>query len=496
MSKKSSEIQPLLESQGNLETQESFRQNFSFAEKILALPGIFPPSSDDHDIRKVTRRKVEDMLFAEQHVPKYEDAPTKAHLGPQAINLWIWENKVMSEIPEGLLREFLGRGMNNTPHVFFRKYRLVHALLADAAKFHAIAPAQVRNEHLLDPKTLRTGIHSAADKTCLSPFHFLMRKSIQAGILDKPIPYTKATAKQPSLHPRILSFQTHMEEKGFARKHIRNNVNHIHQLLIWLCANIRIFEGSSPDILPIFQIQNEHLLAYRTYRLKLIKEGFCSRITFTHSIYAIRAFYRFLRDRYGYAPPIQRFRAISAPRYSPRDIPTNDQINELFQIIAQYAKNPTLDLLGYRFMLDLGLRLSEVAKIKWNDLNLGTRTIVIHSKGKKNHVMPLAGELYTLLKKVPYPPATTYLFGEKPSMIKYELYENFKLYTLIAGWPFPGGVHLFRHIFITRLAYKGNLPQAIQSLSRVKMLNTIGLYIHLANHDEHMISQINKLNYE
>src|SRR5690606_34707434 len=115
---------------------------------------------------------------------------------------------------------------------------------------------------------------------------------------------------------------------------------------------------------------------------------------------AIRSFYRFLKERYGYEAPLQRFRSINAPRYSPRDIPTEEQIIKLFQTVRQYAQDPILELLGYRFMLDLGLRLSEVANIKWKDVNMGTRTIVIHSKGKKTHVLPLAGELYQLLHEI------------------------------------------------------------------------------------------------
>lgn len=298
------------------------------------------------------------------------------------------------------------------------------------------------------------------------------------------------------MHPRILSFKMHHEEKGFAHKHVRNTITHVHQLFVWLCANVRMFAAASPDVISVFQIQNDHLLAYRAYKLKLLKEGIYSTITFTHSIYAIRSFYRFLRERFGYEPPLQRFRAIKAPRYKPRDIPTDQQIEAFFHVVRRYAGDPVREQIGYRLMLHLGLRLSEVANIKWKDINLGTRTIVIHSKGKKTHVLPLAGKLYQLLRELQYQPMTTYLMGEKTSTIEGKLYEYFKLYAMITGWAFPGCVHLFRHTFITRLAHKGILPQAIKELARVTMLDTVGLYMHVARHDQHMISQINLLKYE
>lgn len=98
--------------------------------------------------------------------------------------------------------------------------------------------------------------------------------------------------------------------------------------------------------------------------------------------------------------PLQRFRSVKAPRYSPRELPTDQQIEAFFHVVEQYARNPVREQIGYRLMFHLGLRLSEVAQIKWSDINLGTRTIVIHSKGKKSHVLPLVGSLYSLLQEL------------------------------------------------------------------------------------------------
>jgi site-specific recombinase XerD len=293
-----------------------------------------------------------------------------------------------------------------------------------------------------------------------------------------------------------LTFKAHMEEKGFSRKHIRNTCAHVQQLFAWLCSNVRLFSSITPDKLSVFQIQNEHLLMYRTYKMKLVREGHCSQITFTHIIYAIRSFYRFLQERYGYEPPLQRFRSMKAPRYNARELPSEQQIQALFQVVRQYAPNSIREQVGYQLMLNLGLRLSEVAHIQWKDINLGTRTIMIHSKGKKSHILPLAGNLFSLLQELQQQPMSKYLMGEKPSTNKHKLYDYFKLYAMIADWPFPGGVHLFRHMFITRLAQKGVLPQAIKELARVAMLDTVGLYMHVAHQDKHMIDQINLLRYD
>lgn len=477
-------------------TQESFRQNFSFAEKILDVSGIFPTLSDDHDIKKVTREKVEHMLYAKQLMPEIQNTMDSTYLGPQGINQWIWENRVESEIPVHLLREFLSHSMEIVPHDFFKRFEQALNLLIQTAKCHGITPAQVENMHLLDPESLRHGIKHLAKKGNVIAFSFFNAEVNTGRVNGQNIPQANSTREFLCLHPRILSFKLHLEQKGFSRKHVRNTITQVHQLFVWLCANVRLFATVSPDVISIFQIQNEHLLAYRTYKLKLVKDGIYSPITFTHSIYAIRSFYRFLRERFGFEAPLQRFRAIKAPRYKPRDIPTSQQIEAFFHVVRRYAGEPVREQIGYRLMLDLGLRLSEAANIKWKDVNLGTRTIVIHSKGKKSHILPLGGQLYSLLQEFQSQPMTNYLLGEKSSTIAGNLYEYFKLYAMITGWTFPGGVHLFRHTFITRLAYKEVMPQAIKEVARVSMLNTVGLYIHVAHHDQHMISQINMLNYE
>jgi len=497
MRKKPFDFSSPLKNQDHLETQESFRQNLSFAEKILDVSGIFSTLSDDHDIKKITREKVEHMLYAKQMMPEIQSAEENTHLGPQGVNQWIWDTKVESEIPVLLLREFLNRSKNIAPHDFFKKFEHARNLLIQTARHHGITPTQVEDRHLLDPESILHGMKQLAkNDLTTSLFRFLIRKSVQAGLLDNKFSITKASRENPRMHPRIQSFKVHLEQRGFVRKHVRNTITRVEQLFVWLCANVRLFSAASPDTISIFQIQNEHLLAYRTYMLKLVKEGIYSPITFTHCIYAIRSFYRFLRERFGYEPPLQRFRAIKAPRYKPRDIPTEQQIEAFFHVVRRYAGDPVREQIGYRLMLHLGLRLSEVANIKWKDINLGTRTIVIHSKGKKSHVLPLAGKLYSLLQELQFKPMTNYLLGEKTSTIAGNLYEYFKLYAMITGWTFPGGVHLFRHTFITRLAYKEVPPQAIKEVARVTMLDTVGLYMHVARHDQHMISQINLLKYE
>lgn len=479
------------------ETQESFRQNPFFAEKILDPSGMFPALSDDHDIRKVTREKVENMLFERQLQP--ENQYSTEYLGPHGINQWVWDNKIKIEggIAPSILREYILLKMNNTPTKFFYNFQIVRDLLNRATEYYQVSTIQIKDDQLLNPEFLHHEINQSPNSCTSMLLRYLMQKSIKTNLLNETISIKNVTKIKASLHPRIHEYRAHLEAKGLSRSHIQNVVGDIHQLFTWLCANIHMFEEASSDNIPIYHIQNDHLQAYRTFKMKQVREGHYSLMNISNCIYRIRAFFCYLYERFGYNPPHRRLRAIKAPPYKTRDIPTDQQIETFFQMVARYAADPVREHLAYRLMLDLGLRVSEVAHIKWIDINLETRTIVIHSKGKKSHYLPLAGCLYQyLLKLQNMPTSKCFLLGDRPRSIAHNLYLNYKLYAMIAGWPFPGGVHLFRHTFITRLAKKGILPQTLKELARVARLDTVSLYMHMAHQDRYMISQINMLNYK
>jgi integrase len=131
---------------------------------------------------------VEDVLYAKLLMPDIHHAERNTYLGPKSINQWIWENKVKREIPANLLREFLSRGMHNAPHVFMKKLEHVRNLLILTTELHGITSDHIQNEHLLNPKSIQQGIqHLAKDELTSSLFHFLMEKSIQAGLLSSEL---------------------------------------------------------------------------------------------------------------------------------------------------------------------------------------------------------------------------------------------------------------------------------------------------------------------
>lgn len=103
--------------------QESFRQIASLAEKILLNEGMFTRCSDNHDIRKITRARIENMLYANNL--QLSETPVNIHIGRQEINHWIWENKVILDIPTKQLKDYLNQKITNDAFAFYNEYIVV-----------------------------------------------------------------------------------------------------------------------------------------------------------------------------------------------------------------------------------------------------------------------------------------------------------------------------------------------------------------------------------
>ncbi|MFS0555055.1 tyrosine recombinase XerC [Brevibacillus sp. 179-C9.3 HS] len=481
-----------------VESTQSFRQKHVFAEKILPNECIIPPACDKHDIKKITRRKLEDMLYAESLTPSLSPSKVSSSKKQQyGINRWIWDNKISTEIYPSVLKDYLRRCINNSPQWFYVAYKGVVEMQQMVVRYHQISLCDLENEHIFSLSTLN---YLIANLTLSEPkksiVRFIEKRMRLAGLIETKLVFPKQKRDHKLIHPKVLAYQKHLIKRGLSQKQCRLCLYTLNDLLSWLSANVQDFNGISPHEIPIIRISNTHLLAYRSYKRKLVKEGSCSAITFEHAMYNIRSFFLFLKKQFGFSAPLQNFRAIKAPRYYFREIPTNQQLANFFEVINDYSDSPCRDRVAYGLLLYLGLRLSEVSRVTWNDINLGNKTLAIHSKGGKEHLLPLAGSLFESICELSKNRAETsnLLLGDNPTSIANRIYLNYKLYALIADWSFPGGVHFFRHIFLSRLAQKGILPQAMKELARVQNLNTVSIYVHLGQ--QQLINQINLLNYK
>jgi integrase/recombinase XerD len=477
--------------------EDSFRQNASFAEKNLLNEGMFSPNDDDHDIKSMTRARVENMLHAVR-TRQIESAPTEVPLGREGINQWIWENKVFCDIPTDILKTYLYLKKSYDAMGFYQYYRLVQELLQEIAIYRQIPVSKMMDEHILNEDSMTFLMESFAtsiNKKTLVTYlykHFI-KSNPQPMVLYLP-PTQRRQSK--TIHPKVLEYQKQLFKEGKAIGTQRNFLKYMNMFLPWLVNNMLDFASYEAHTVPILKIKEMHLEEFRSTLLKRERNGEYARVTIAECLYAIKGFFQFLKRKYGFPDPSKKLKSLKAPRYGFRELPTNEQITGFFNVIDRYSDDPVLERIAFRFMLSLGLRSIEVVRILWDDINFGIKTIRIHGKGDRYDTLPLVGNLYDDLRKIQgSSPSSKYLFGDNLDQNLRNLQNNYKLYSLIAGWEFPGGLHLFRHGFVTKLAEKHILPQALQKLSRVERLDTVSLYMHLNQKQTRLNQEVNKLSY-
>jgi site-specific recombinase XerD/predicted DNA-binding antitoxin AbrB/MazE fold protein len=481
------------------EMDDSFPQNASFAEKNLEKESIFFPLNADHDIRKIDREKVENMVLT-AIVQYNEPPPVIENIGRTGINEWIWKNKILTDIHSTFLKSFLNKKKRIDPTSYYQHYKLILELSQQIAKFRMVPINQVNDEDIFNEQTISFLLSNFIDtkrKEQLIKAIYKNGNFTNAQLINITTGYkSKNKLINRTLHPKIIEFLKQMDKEGKAESTKKRFVVFMNMFLPWISQNMKDFMAYDVHEIPVSKIKEMHLSEFRSYILKMEQQNVYSRITVAECLYAIKHFFQFLHKRYGFPNPARRLRSIKAPRYNYRDLPTEDQMKTFLQVINQYSDNPVLERVAFRFLYYLGLRSIEVARLSWNDINLETKTVRIHGKRNQYDLLPIVGELYNDLRLLKQPPdSSSYILGSSIDKNLTVLQNNYKLYSLIAGWEFPGGVHLFRHLFVTNLAQKGTLPQALQKLSRVEKMDTVSLYTHINQRNTWLNGEINKLTY-
>lgn len=133
----------------------------------------------------------------------------------------------------------------------------------------------------------------------------------------------------------------------------------------------------------------------RTIRTHLGRPGISAGTAVTERN-AIKAFYDYcVADGYLEANPTDRIPKVKAPKGEPRPF-SREQIQELLKVTRQQRSRAML-MLGYY----QGFRVSQIARVRGDDIDLLTRTIRTVAKGNKERRLPLHPEIEELSKVMP-----------------------------------------------------------------------------------------------
>jgi len=289
----------------------------------------------------------------------------------------------------------------------------------------------------------------------------------------------------------IVDFLEYLElEKNTSPLTIRNYHHYLSRFSNWISKN---FPPLSQDVTKIDQ---EIIKKYRLFLSRFVDHRGepLSKTTQHYHIIAIRSFFRYLikRDMAVLAPE-----KIELPKSSGRSIKflNADQIEKLLSAPDTSTIVGLRDKAILETLFSTGLRVSELAKLNRDKINLKTREFGVIGKGGRARVVFLSETACTWLKR--------YLASRKddfePLFIRYsrgvepdKKGERMRLsvrsiervvekYVAKVGLPINATCHTLRHSFATDLLRAGADLRSVQELLGHKNVSTTQIYTHVTN---------------
>lgn len=260
-----------------------------------------------------------------------------------------------------------------------------------------------------------------------------------------------------------------------------------------LAANTRL--AYSQDLTKLFLFFQSRKLAWKTVKeedlIRFIhlqsRSGLSSR-SVARRISSVKAFYRYLvLDGMLKKSPADN---LSAPKLW-FSLPKFLKVQEVERLLAQPKIREKRGLRD-RAMLELlyatGLRVSELTKLRKDDVNLEDGFLLCRGKGGKERLVPLGKSAADMVAR--------YLFQSRPRLLKTEseylfvtsrggpytrqgFWKMLKKYALQAGLDRELSPHVLRHSFATHMLERGADLRSVQLMLGHSQITTTQIYTHV-----------------
>jgi integrase/recombinase XerD len=232
--------------------------------------------------------------------------------------------------------------------------------------------------------------------------------------------------------------------------------------------------------------QRDQLLAYLAQRLG---EGTKPRST-ARLLSALRHFYRYqVREgRLSVDPSVQ----IAAPRLS-RDLPhtlTEAEVETLLMAPDIQTELGLRDRAMLEVLYACGLRVSELVRLRLDQINLRMSCLRVLGKGSKERLVPLGEQASEWLHQYlciarpillqNRPSVDVFITQRGKAMTRQAFWYLIKRYAIDAGINKPLSPHILRHAFATHLVNHGADLRVVQLLLGHSDLSTTQIYTHVA----------------
>lgn len=219
----------------------------------------------------------------------------------------------------------------------------------------------------------------------------------------------------------------------------------------------------------------------RQYGMWLKKQGYPPN-TIGRKINSLRSFFNYLvYEEYIDVSPMTRVKAPKREKRVP-DYFTEEEINQFLSVVDKPKDKAVLYLFAYT-----GLRRGELIALDNKDVDLENGLIVVHGKGKKDRVIPMAPKLKEVLleyvewkrKKYPRPKTEAFILTNYGNRTNGDaLNRIFHKALRKSGINRPLTIHKLRHGFATMLLNRGVDMVTLQTLLGHENISTTQVYAH------------------
>lgn len=295
--------------------------------------------------------------------------------------------------------------------------------------------------------------------------------------------------KQSDLKTLVNQFLDYLEIERNCSPLTSRNYRHY---LLRFCRFLEKNVGRSPT-LPDLSVEN-----VRRFRIELarIKTGdrFLKKITQNYHVIAIRAFLRWLaRNDYKVFSPEK----IELPKTESRSLKflSSEQVETLLNQPTMSTPAGIRDKAILELLFSTGLRVSELAALNRDQINLKTKELGIIGKGGRPRIVFFSKRAVSFLGRYLVSGSDRY----RPLFIRYSgkkeltsgdeemrlsprsIQRMIEKYRKKAKIPVAVTPHVLRHSFATDLLFQGADLRSIQELLGHKNIATTQIYTHVTN---------------
>ncbi|MBI3486364.1 tyrosine-type recombinase/integrase [Candidatus Daviesbacteria bacterium] len=289
-----------------------------------------------------------------------------------------------------------------------------------------------------------------------------------------------------NLSTLIADFLEYLElERNVSQKTIKNYSHYLKRFL---------------DFAGDIKVSNIDLNLIRKYRLFLARfideqtKKPLKRVTQNFFLIALRAFLRYL-SRIDVKSLSAEKVELGEQDPSPLRILNEDDLARLLQAPGQSSKEGIRDKTILELLFSTGLRVSELASLNRDQINLQRREFGVVGKGGKERVVFLSDsavewlERFLMMRKDSFKPlfiryqgrVETLDQGEKMRLTPRSIERIVEKYVKLVGLAIKATPHTLRHSFATDLLINGADIRSVQEMLGHSNISTTQIYTHVTN---------------